>query len=181
MYEKFTDRSRKVLHLANVAAIKMKHQGVTPVHLLLGLAEEGSGVAANVLRNFDMPPHKLYEEVEKVVEPGTDEVLSKWLPHSTGCKKAIERSIEEARNLNHNYVGTEHLLLGLLREEGGVPAQVLSNFGVTIEDVREEILNLLGAGVTKDSHKELLAKVKKIADEAEQDALNKIKNLLKDF
>ncbi|MEX0655705.1 MAG: ATP-dependent Clp protease ATP-binding subunit, partial [Phycisphaeraceae bacterium] len=116
-------------------------------HILLGLVKEGSGVGANVLKNLDVDLRKVRLEVEKLVKSGPDMVTMGKLPQTPRAKKVIEYAIEEARNLNHNYVGTEHLLLGLLREHEGVAAQVLMNLGLKLEEVREEVLNLLGAGV----------------------------------
>ena len=103
-------------------------------------------MAANVLKNLEVDLRKIRLEVERIVQPGAggDQVVMGRLPHTPRAKKVIEYSIEEARNLNHNYVGTEHLLLGLLREQEGVAAQVLMNLGLKLEDVREEVLNLLG-------------------------------------
>src|SRR5579859_5041913 len=144
MYEKFTDRSRKVMQLANQEAQRFNHEYIGTEHILLGLVKEGSGVAANVLKNLDVDLRKIRLEVEKIVQSGPDMVTMGKLPQTPRAKKVIEYSIEEARNLNHNYVGTEHLLLGLLREQEGVAAQVLMNLGLKLEDVREEVLNLLG-------------------------------------
>ena len=146
MYERFTDRARKVMQLANQEAQRFNHEYIGTEHILLGLVKEGSGVAANVLKNLDVDLRKIRLEVERIVQPGAggDQVVMGRLPHTPRAKKVIEYSIEEARNLNHNYVGTEHLLLGLLREQEGVAAQVLMNLGLKLEDVREEVLNLLG-------------------------------------
>ncbi|OWK43222.1 ATP-dependent Clp protease ATP-binding subunit [Fimbriiglobus ruber] len=146
MYERFTDRARKVMQLANQEAQRFNHEYIGTEHVLLGLVKEGSGVAANVLKNLDVDLRKIRLEVERIVQPGAggDQVVMGRLPHTPRAKKVIEYSIEEARNLNHNYVGTEHLLLGLLREQEGVAAQVLMNLGLKLEDVREEVLNLLG-------------------------------------
>src|SRR5438309_1128047 len=146
MYERFTDRARKVMQLANQEAQRFNHEYIGTEHILLGLVKEGSGVAANVLKNLDVDLRKIRLEVEKIVQtgPGPDMVTMGKLPQTPRAKKVIEYSIEEARNLNHNYVGTEHLLLGLLREQEGVAAQVLMNLGLKLEDVREEVLNLLG-------------------------------------
>src|SRR6266851_4631866 len=146
MYERFTDRARKVMQLANQEAQRFNHEYIGTEHILLGLVKEGSGVAANVLKNLDVDLRKIRLEVEKIVQTGSggDMVTMGKLPHTPRAKKVIEYSIEEARNLNHNYVGTEHLLLGLLREQEGVAAQVLMNLGMKLEDVREEVLNLLG-------------------------------------
>src|SRR5438477_267391 len=144
MFERFTDRARKVMQLANQEAQRFNHEYIGTEHILLGLVKEGSGVAANVLKNLDIDLRKIRLEVEKIVQSGPDMVTMGKLPQTPRAKKVIEYSIEEARNLNHNYVGTEHLLLGLLREQEGVAAQVLMNLGLKLEDVREEVLNLLG-------------------------------------
>ncbi len=147
MYERFTDRARKVMQLANQEAQRFNHEYIGTEHVLLGLIKEGSGVAANVLKNLDVDLRKIRLEVEKLVQSGPDMVTMGKLPQTPRAKKVIEYSMEEARNLNHNYVGTEHILLGLLREQEGVAAQVLMNLGLRLEDVREEVLNLLGHGL----------------------------------
>jgi ATP-dependent Clp protease ATP-binding subunit ClpC len=144
MYERFTDRARKVMQLANQEAQRFNHEYIGTEHILLGLVKEGSGVAASVLKNLDVDLRKIRLEVEKIVQAGPDMVTMGRLPHTPRAKKVIEYAIEEARNLNHNYVGTEHLLLGLLREMEGVAAQVLQNLGLKLDEVREEVLNLLG-------------------------------------
>lgn len=153
MYERFTDRARKVMQLANQEAQRFNHEYIGTEHILLGLVKEGSGVAANVLKNLDIDLRKIRLEVEKIVQtgPGTEMVTMGKLPQTPRAKKVIEYSIEEARNLNHNYVGTEHLLLGLLREQEGVAAQVLMNLGLKLEDVREEVLNLLGHNMPSET------------------------------
>jgi ATP-dependent Clp protease ATP-binding subunit ClpC len=147
MFERFTDRARKVMALANQEAQRFNHEYIGTEHILLGLVKEGSGVGATVLKNLDVDIKKLRLEVEKLVKSGPDMVTMGKLPHTPRAKKVIEYAIEEARSLNHNYVGTEHLLLGLLRESEGIAAQVLMNLGLRLEDVRQEVLNLLGAGV----------------------------------
>lgn len=147
MYERFTDRARKVMQLANQEAQRFSHEYIGTEHILLGLVKEGSGVAANVLKNLDVDLRKIRIEVENIVQPGPELVTMGKLPQTPRAKKVIEYAMEEARNLNHNYVGTEHLLLGLLREQEGVAAQVLMNLGLKLEDVREEVLNLLGHGI----------------------------------
>ena len=151
MYERFTDRARKVMQLANQEAQRFNHEYIGTEHVLLGLIKEGSGVAANVLKNLDVDLRKIRLEVEKLVQSGPDMVTMGKLPQTPRAKKVIEYSMEEARNLNHNYVGTEHILLGLLREQEGVAAQVLMNLGLKLEDVREEVLNLLGHGMDEGS------------------------------
>jgi ATP-dependent Clp protease ATP-binding subunit ClpC len=150
MFERFTDRARKVMALANQEAQRFNHEYIGTEHILLGLVKEGSGVGANVLKNLEVDLRKVRLEVEKLVKSGPDMVTMGKLPQTPRAKKVIEFAIEEARNLNHNYVGTEHLLLGLLREQDGVAAQVLMNLGIKLEEVREEVLNLLGAGVESE-------------------------------
>ena len=137
--------------LANQEAQRFNHEYIGTEHILLGLVKEGSGVGANVLKNLDVDLRKVRLEVEKLVRAGPEMVTMGKLPQTPRAKKVIEYAIEEARNLNHNYVGTEHILLGLLREHDGVAAQVLMNLGLKLEDVREEVLNLLGAGADSDS------------------------------
>ncbi len=146
MYERFTDRARKVIQFASQEAQRFNHEYIGTEHVLLGLVAEGSGVAANVLRNLDVDLRKIRAEVEKIVQhgPGGEQVVMGRLPHTPRAKKVIQYAIEESRLLKHNYVGTEHLLLGLIREQEGIAAQVLMNLGLKLEDVREEVLNLLG-------------------------------------
>ncbi|HMO87323.1 MAG TPA: Clp protease N-terminal domain-containing protein, partial [Lacipirellulaceae bacterium] len=135
------------MQLANQEAQRFNHEYIGTEHVLLGLIKEGSGVAANVLKNLDVDLRKIRLEVEKLVQSGPDMVTMGKLPQTPRAKKVIEYSMEEARHLNHNYVGTEHILLGLLREQEGVAAQVLMNLGLKLEEVREEVLNLLGHGL----------------------------------
>jgi ATP-dependent Clp protease ATP-binding subunit ClpC len=153
MYERFTDRARKVMQLANQEAQRLNHEYIGTEHILLGLIKEGAGVAANVLKNLDIELRKVREEVERLVTRSLDVSPPGKLPQTPRAKKVTEYAIEEARNLNHNYVGTEHILLGLLREEEGVAAQVLMNLGLRLEDVREEVLNLLGHNMETDESK----------------------------
>jgi ATP-dependent Clp protease ATP-binding subunit ClpC len=133
--------------LANQEAQRFNHEWIGTEHILLGLVKEGSGVGATVLKNLDVDIKKLRLEVEKFVKSGPDMVTMGKLPQTPRAKKVIEYAIEEARSLNHNYVGTEHILLGLLRESEGIAAQVLMSLGLKLEEVRQEVLNLLGAGV----------------------------------
>src|SRR5208282_4230593 len=144
MYERFTDRARKIMILANQEAQRFNHEYVGTEHILLGLIKEGSGVASCILKNLGVDLRKIRLEVEKLIQSGPDMITMGKLPQTPRAKKVVEYAMDEARNLNHNYVGTEHLLLGLLREQEGVAAQVLMNLGMKLEDVREEVLNLLG-------------------------------------
>src|SRR5438128_5771887 len=112
MYERFTDRARKVMQFASQEAQRLNHEYIGTEHLLLGLVKEGSGVAANVLKNLDIDLRKIRLEVEKIVQAGSDMVTMGTLPQTPRVKKVIEYAIEEARNLHHSYVGTEQLLVG---------------------------------------------------------------------
>ena len=145
MFDRFTDRARKVMGLARQEAQRFNHDYIGTEHVLLGLVQEGSGVAASVLKNLDIDLKKIRQEVEKLVSTGTTMVTMGQLPFTPRAKKVLELSLEEASNLGHTYIGTEHLLLGLIRESDGIAAQVLKNLKVKVEDVREEVLELLGA------------------------------------
>jgi ATP-dependent Clp protease ATP-binding subunit ClpC len=145
MFDRFTDRARKVMGLARQEAQRFNHDYIGTEHVLLGLVQEGSGVAASVLKNLDIDLKKIRLEVEKLVSNGTTMVTMGQLPFTPRAKKVLELSLEEASNLGHTYIGTEHLLLGLIRENEGIAAQVLRNLSVKLDDVREEVLELLGA------------------------------------
>ena len=145
MFDRFTDRARKVMGLARQEAQRFNHEYIGTEHILLGLIQEGSGVAANVLKNMDIELKKIRGEIEKMVKTGPTMVTMGQLPFTPRAKKVLELALEEASNLGHNYLGTEHLLLGLLRESEGIAAQVLMNLGIKLEDVREEVLEFLGA------------------------------------
>lgn len=153
MYERFTDRSRKVMSLANQHAQRFNHEYIAPEHMLLGLVQEGSGVGATTLKNLDVDLRKLKAEIEKLVTPGPDMVIMGKLPLTPNSKVAIEAAINEARILKHNYVGTEHLLLGLLSNKETVASKSLAAMGITADSVREEVLNLLGAEAEKPEAK----------------------------
>ena len=141
MFKKFTDRGRKVMALANQEAQRFNHKYIGTEHILLGLVKEGSGVGANVLKNLDVDLRKVRLEVEKLVKSGPETVTMGKLPQTPRAKKVIEYAIEEMEAFNHEHVGTEHLLLGLLREQNGVAAQVLMGcFNLRLEDMRAEVL-----------------------------------------
>ncbi|HLB54729.1 MAG TPA: Clp protease N-terminal domain-containing protein, partial [Gemmatimonadales bacterium] len=146
----FTDRVRKVLQMAREEAARLHHEYVGTEHILLGLIREGEGVAAAVLTNLNVDLDDIQQKIEETVkkgkaaaQPGPD------LPYTSRAKKVLELAMTEARELNHSYVGTEHLLLGLLREEKGIAAQVLSDAGVTLEQSRAETLRLLGSDMSQ--------------------------------
>jgi len=141
----FTDRVRKVLAMARDEAIRLQHDYVGTEHILLGLIREGEGVAAAVLSNLNADLDQIHEGIEESVKKGKATIAMGELPYTTRAKKVLEFAMAEAREMSHSYVGTEHLLLGLLREEKGIAAQVLNSMGVTLEDARAEILKVLGS------------------------------------
>jgi len=154
MFDRFTDRAKKVMNLARQEAQRFNHEYLGTEHILLGLVQEGSGVAANVLKNMGIDLNKIRTEVEKIVKTGPSMVTMGQLPFTPRAKKVLELSMEEASNLGHNYIGTEHLLLGLIKENEGIAAQVLINLGVKLEDVREEVLDFLGADTQEEEEEE---------------------------
>jgi ATP-dependent Clp protease ATP-binding subunit ClpC len=142
----FTDRVRKVLQMAREEAARLHHEYVGTEHILLGLIREGEGVAAAVLQNLNVDLEEIQQKIEETVKKGKAAAATgPDLPYTSRAKKVLELAMTEARELNHSYVGTEHLLLGLLREEKGIAAQVLTDAGVNLEQSRAETLRLLGS------------------------------------
>jgi hypothetical protein len=140
----FTDRVRKVLQMAREEAARLQHEYVGTEHILLGLIREGEGVAAAALTNLNVDLADVTARVNETVKEGKNQAKSRDLPYTSRAKKILEFSMSEARELNHPYVGTEHLLLGVLREEKGIAAQVLNDAGITVEMARKEIIRILG-------------------------------------
>ncbi|MCL7927865.1 MAG: ATP-dependent Clp protease ATP-binding subunit [marine benthic group bacterium] len=140
----FTDRVRKVLAMAREEAVRLQHDYVGTEHILLGLIREGEGVAAEVLRNLAADLDDLLRLVEENIRAGKATTPIGELPYTTRAKKVLEYAMAESRELNHSYVGTEHLLLGLLREEKGLAARVLGELGIGLDEARAEMLKLLG-------------------------------------
>ena len=151
MFERFTDRARRVLALAREEAKKFNHQYIGTEHLLLGLIIEGSGVAAHVLEQMNVELEKVRHEIEKMVQSGPDTVIVGQPPLTPRTKKVLELAWDEARDLQHNYIGTEHILLGLIRENEGIAAQVLLNLNLNLEDVRNKVMELLDSSAMPDS------------------------------
>src|SRR2546428_539980 len=142
----FTVRVRKVLQMAREEAARLHHEYVGTEHILLGLIREGEGVAAAVLTNLNVDLEEIQQKIEETVKKGKAAAAAgPDLPYTSRAKKVLELAMSEARELNHSYVGTEHLLLGLLREEKGIAAQVLTDAGVNLEQARAETLRLLGS------------------------------------
>src|SRR5512141_1848136 len=146
MSNRFTERVQRVIIIAQEEAKRLNHDYVVTEHILLGLVALGEGVAAKVLANLGVDLRRVRTEVEKLVGTGDNVMLLGEIPFTPRAKKVLELAVEEAQSLGHNYVGTEHLLLGLIREEEGVAARVLENLGVRLDVVREEVISLLGEG-----------------------------------
>ena len=147
----FTERVRKVLQFSREEALALNHEYVGSEHMLLGLCREGEGVAAAVIQNLDIDTDDIRNAIMDVVKRGPSPVPGPDLPYTSRAKKVLELSMSEARALKHSYVGTEHLLLGLINEERGIAAQVLRSMGLTADKVRPEILRLLHAEARDDT------------------------------
>jgi ATP-dependent Clp protease ATP-binding subunit ClpA len=147
----FTERVRKVLAMAREDAHELHHEYVGTEHLLLGLIREGAGVADTVLTNLGVDQERMRDRLLEVVQQGKADYARPDLPYTSRAKKVLELAMQEARVLNHSYVGTEHLLLGLIAEQKGIAAQVLVDAGVTLDAARQEVLRILGTPETEDA------------------------------
>jgi ATP-dependent Clp protease ATP-binding subunit ClpC len=140
----FTERVRKTLALAREEAIRLRHEYVGTEHMLLGLIRGDDGVAIEVMRTLSVDPERVRDEILRILREGIAGSASSDLPYTSRAKRVLELAMTEARLLGHQYVGTEHLLLGLLGEQHGVAAQALDSAGLTLEKARAETLRLLG-------------------------------------
>lgn len=143
MFGRFTERAQKVLALAQEEAIRLGHNNIGTEHILLGLVREGEGIAAKALYALGLGADKIQKEVENLIGKGQESTQT--IHYTPRAKKVIELSMDEARKLGHSYVGTEHILLGLIREGEGVAARVLNNLGVSLNKARQQVLQLLGS------------------------------------
>ena len=143
MFGRFTERAQQVLVLAQEEAKRLNHNFIGTEHILLGLIREGSGIASRALQNMGIESSRIRSEIEKITGKG-DKGIIQGISYTPRAKKVIELAIEEGQNFGHNYVGTEHLLLGLLREGEGIAAQVLTNMGIDLKKTRREVIQLLG-------------------------------------
>ncbi len=147
MHERFSDRSRHAMALANLEASRLNHDYLAPAHLMLGLIGEGQSVATETMRVLDVDIEKVRDEVRSRLEAGIGKGTVGRRAHTKAMKAAIEAAIEEARKFGHRYVGTEHLLLGILRQSDAIPSQVLRQQGLELESLREQALALLRSEV----------------------------------
>src|SRR5438270_8189088 len=141
-FDRFTERARKVLTLAQEEAQRFNHNYIGTEHLLLGLVREGEGVAAKVLSNLGIKVANVRSAVEHIIGRGERQVMGE-IGLTPRAKKVIELAVDEARRLGHHYIGTEHLLLGLIREGEGIAAGVLESLGADLEKVRSEVVKVL--------------------------------------
>ena len=151
MFERYTDRARRVLVLAQEEARLLNHGFIGTEHILLGLIDEGEGVAAKTLSSFGIELDKARAEVTKILTPQAPQAGPGSPPFTPRTKKVLELSRREALQLGHRYIGTEHLLLGLLREGEGVAVQVMTALGADLAVVRQRVMEQL-AGQPKESH-----------------------------
>ncbi|MFN3485393.1 MAG: ATP-dependent Clp protease ATP-binding subunit, partial [Planctomycetota bacterium] len=162
MFEKFTERARKVMSLARQEAQRLNSEFIGTEHILLGIIQEGGGVAAKVLKNLNVDLKRIRQEIEKLITPSTSPTVTLGqLPFSPRAKRVIELAGEAASQLGHDVIGTEHLLLGLLKENEGIAAQVLTNLGLKLDEVRDMVLEVLGADVQQDVDDKLNTKTSK--------------------
>jgi ATP-dependent Clp protease ATP-binding subunit ClpC len=145
MFERFTDRARRVVVLAQEEARMLDHNYIGTEHILLGLVHEGEGVAAKAMAAMEISLEAVRQEVEEIIGRG-QQAPSGHIPFTPRAKKVLELSLRESLQLGHDYIGTEHILLGLLREGEGVAAQVLVRLGADLNRVRQQVLNLLAGG-----------------------------------
>jgi len=151
MFERFTERARKVIILAREEAIRLGHNFVGTEHLLLGLIREGDGLAVAILKKLNVSVSALKAEIEKIVAVGTEFSPAGEIPFTPQAKKVLEYAISEARSLGHNYIGTEHLLLGLIREGEGIASLVLRDFGVSVAAAKAQAQELLGEQASRQT------------------------------
>ncbi len=142
----FTDRVRRVLAMARGEAVRLQHDYVGTEHILLGLIREGEGVAAAVLTNLNVDLDQIREQLEERMKKGRVTIALGEFAYTSRARKAFELAMAEAREFSHSYVGTEHLLLALIREENGIGSQALASFDLTSERVRAETAALVGTG-----------------------------------
>jgi ATP-dependent Clp protease ATP-binding subunit ClpC len=145
MFERFTDRARRVVVLAQEEARMLDHNYIGTEHILLGLVHEGEGVAAKAMAAMEISLEAVRQQVEEIIGRG-QQAPSGHIPFTPRAKKVLELSLRESLQLGHDYIGTEHILLGLLREGEGVAAQVLVRLGADLNRVRQQVLNLLAGG-----------------------------------
>jgi ATP-dependent Clp protease ATP-binding subunit ClpC len=145
VFERFTERAREVVVLAQDEARALRHNYIGTEHILLGLLREEEGLAARVLESLDITVEEVRAQVARIIGPGDEPIVSGQIPFTPRAKKVLELSLREALSLKHNYIGTEHILLGLVRENEGVAARILLDFDADAEKIRNEIMRVLSS------------------------------------
>ena len=183
MFERFTDRARRVVVLAQEEARLLNHNYIGTEHILLGLIHEGEGVAAKALESLGISLEAVRAQVEEIIGQGQTAPTG-HIPFTPRAKKVLELSLREALQLGHNYIGTEHILLGLIREGEGVAAQVLVKLGADLPRVREQVLERVEEGprVTAERKELLLDELGSVFDENErlQTEVQRLRDLLRE-
>jgi ATP-dependent Clp protease ATP-binding subunit ClpC len=151
MFERFTDRARRVVVLAQDEARMLDHNYIGTEHILLGLIHEGDGVAAKTLESFGISLDAVRRQVEEIIGRGRGPASAGHIPFTPRAKKVLEMSLREALDLGHTYIGTEHILLGLIREGDGVAAQVLVGMGVGLDRARQQVIQVLTGRLGEES------------------------------
>jgi ATP-dependent Clp protease ATP-binding subunit ClpA len=145
MFDRFTDRAKKVMNLARQQAQRFNHEYLAPEHMLLGILDLGEGLAIQALGKMSIDPDRIQGAVESMLVKGPSNAPMRQLPFTPRAKKVLELTMEEAGNLGHNYIGTEHVLLGLIKEDESIPAQVLLELGVSLKRTRATVLEVLAS------------------------------------
>ncbi|MEN9300675.1 MAG: ATP-dependent Clp protease ATP-binding subunit ClpC, partial [Actinomycetota bacterium] len=171
MFERFTDRARRVVVLAQEEARLLNHSYIGTEHILLGLIHEGEGVAAKALESLNISLEAVRAQVEEIIGQGGSSP-SGHIPFTPRAKKVLELSLREALQLGHNYIGTEHILLGLIREGEGVAAKALESLGISLEAVRQQVEEIIGQGQQAPSgHIPFTPRAKKVLELSLREAL----------
>jgi ATP-dependent Clp protease ATP-binding subunit ClpC len=170
VFERFTERARQVVVLAQDEARGLRHNYIGTEHILLGLLREEEGLAARVLESLEVSVEEVRVQVRRVIGEG-EEVATGQIPFTPRAKKVLELSLKEALAMSHNYIGTEHILLGLARENEGVAARILLELGASAEKVRDEVLRSLSGGPAPSARVEFASEASQIEGLQRQAAL----------
>lgn len=173
MYERFTDRARFVMQLANQIACRFDHDYIGTEHILLGIIKECSGLAIQILRDFGIDPHKIKADIEREIQTGPEETVTelKKLPQTPRAKKVTEYALDESRHLRQNYVCSEHLLLGLLDEGEGLAGLTLKKFGLNADIVRARVINMIMGNTASTDVRSLTDELSTITGKPQLEAL----------
>jgi hypothetical protein len=167
VFERFTERARQVVVLAQDEARALRHNYIGTEHLLLGLLREEEGLAARVLESLDITVEEVRAQVTRVIGQGDEPLTTGQIPFTPRAKKVLELALREAMALGHNYIGTEHILLGVVRENQGVAARILLDFDADAEKIRNEVLRML-SGPPRRAVEQLRAEIERVRAEKEQ-------------